>query len=650
MIAGLVIAAVPAAVLAGGAQLELVETLVHVEGTGLLALRDLDGDGVSELLFIDRGGIGVRYLREEGRYPPQHDAFLPWPGDELAWDLTDIDGDGAVDVVMLIEGREIRAWKPDAEGGFAEGELLLEVRSYLPEGISRMSFARDVDGDGLPDLVVPGSGSYAIHLQRKDGSWSAPILVSFEADINYDVGDPTRLSSQFGQRVRIPWFRLEDIDGDGRPDLVSEFEDRVLFHLASPEISDEPTWSLDRAALREELPDQRGVNFEDLLTHVARRVTWSVDDLDGEYPRDLILQIGSSLKIYLGGALTGPEGAPDQLLKSSGNVLYFFVRDVEGDEHPELQLVRSEGLSLGRILRWLILPGKLDFDVFTYRNDAGTFSRKPTKRTRLSLKIPRLLTFIDEAEGLADDIESQFEIPAKRADLRGRGQRADIVDVVGGELQVFLGRAPVEAGETFELAEASFDSLIESLILRDLDRLEDGRTKTVDLGDVQEWQIASGVGLRAACEGASPSLCYPLAGGPTKADSDPAEWAGGGTGGIQEPPSPRLHRARRLRPRGGGVHRAPRARLLSRVVLEGVTILLDVGDRADVAGTDDVETGDIRENAPQLDELLLVTARDEEPLHANSRSHSIPSARRIFFCFSTRSAMPARASSSIWSK
>ena len=77
------------------------------------------------------------------------------------------------------------------------------------------------------------------------------------------------------------------------------------------------------------------------------------------------------------------------------------------DGLPELQLVRAENVSLGRVVRWLILPGKLDFDLFTYTNTAGKYGLKPQKKTTFSLQIPRLLTIEEKFEGLEEEFREE---------------------------------------------------------------------------------------------------------------------------------------------------------------------------------------------------------------------------------------------------
>ncbi|MCP3918497.1 MAG: VCBS repeat-containing protein [bacterium] len=486
----------------------LLESKVTVtRGQAVLALRDFDGDGDSDLLRIDDAGVSLRFFAK-GHFPPEDDLHLAWPSERVAWDLTDLDGDGTSEVMMITDGREVRIWRP-TPAGFGDSELLLEASSYLPAGVSRMDFARDVDGDGMSDIVLPESGRYRIHLRREEG-WAAPIEVAFEPKISYTLGNPRSLSSKFGQSVSLPWFSVEDIDGDGHVDLVSRLSDEVAFHIARGGLPAEPTWTLDLAGLRDQLPDRGDFDFDDLLSNIPMRVEWRIADLDGKAPNDLVLMLGSTFKVYWGGSVTGPNRSPDQLLKSSGNVLHFFVRDVLGDGLPELQISRGERISLGRVLRYLILPGKVDFDLFTYQNDEGTFSMTPTKRATLSLAIPRLLSLMNDDE-LEVAVEAQLEIPALRTAFDDDGVRDDVVDLRDAHLVVYTGCAPDPAdvkGRNFE--HDDFDAQIEELVLKDLDELEDGGTHTVDLGALEEWILTIGAELRAACEGKKPLVKHAL--------------------------------------------------------------------------------------------------------------------------------------------
>jgi hypothetical protein len=438
--------------------------------------------------------------------PPRDFGLLSWPNLHLAWDLVDLTGNGLFEILTLHGDGRVTAQGVSALGVFQEPRLLVESRSYLPRGVTRMRFARDVNGDGLADFVLPAAGIFRIYIQDDSGSFGEPMEIEYEARVEHEVGDPSQLDSVFGQEISIPFFTLEDVDGDERIDLVSKTRDRVDFHLASPDISATPTWSLNLLELESSLPKRDGVNLDDLMSNIDGGVRWSLENVDGVAPRDLVVQLGGTLRIYRGGSVTGLSRAPDQVLKVSGNLLMHFLRDAQGDDLPDLQLLRGERISLGRVLRWLILPGSLDFEFFTYVNEEGTFSRKPTRRNTISLKVPRLLSLMDDVEGIDELVVEQMAIPAKRADLDGDGAASDVVDIVDGEILYFPGIAPEEDLALRSLQRGELGELLDRFILDDVNRLEDGESQVIDLGNMMDWNFSPALALRKACQGEKPSL------------------------------------------------------------------------------------------------------------------------------------------------
>lgn len=484
-------------------------TTVPADGTRL-ALRDLDGDRRLDVVEVAPGGLRVRMQDASGAFDGATD--LPraaWPSDHMAWCLADLDGDGAVEWLTLSSEGRVEA-RGVTDGAFGEPRLVLESRCYLPHGVNRMGFARDVDVDGRPDLVLPGSGVYRIHLQQEDGAFADAIEIAFDVQVSYQVGDPRSLDSRFGQSMRVPWFRVDDVDGDGRDDLVSRTETRVDFHLARPELAATPTWSLDLVALAQEIPKREGIDFDNLLANIDLGVQYTIADLDGAAPRDLVLQLGGTVKVYLGGTTKGVEGSPDQVLKISGNLLHVLVRDTDGDDRPDLQLLRGDKVSLGRVLRWLVLPGALDFEFFTYRNEGGAFTRKPTRRNTVSLKIPRLLSLMDRVEEIEGEIERQHSVPARRLDRDGSGGENDVVDHEAGAIRFFDDCAPSDDEDKLRgFRDGDMEQAMRDLVLDDLDRMGDGETKVIDVGDLDTWTYSPGAAMRKARQGREAALVVP---------------------------------------------------------------------------------------------------------------------------------------------
>lgn len=479
----------------------------------LAALRDLNHDGRFDLISIESEGLRVRFQRADGTFAEEVDTDFSWPSRPLGWDLIDWEGDGNYELACLTDSASIQLWRTGKEGHFEKAETLLEdVGSFLPPGIRRLQFARDINGDGALDLVVPSGSSFRIYLRDEQGEFQTPHEVNFEAEIAVQVGDPRVLDSRIGQDVKIPWFRVEDFDGDGRLDLVSETEDRADFFLASPELPNTPTWTLDLESLRAGIKKKEEFDFDDLISNLTPEVRWRTADIDGQAPYELVVQLSDTLKVYKDGTRRGIQDAPAKILRASGPILYFFIRNVTGDELPELQVVRSETLSLGRVLRWLILPGKLDFDLYTYRNESGEYQRQPWKRTTFQLEIPRLLSIEERVEELEDEFTARNEIPARLFALDDDGLSNDIIDADVNGIRCYANQTPEGFREDIPgLSKGDFDRMIEYFFLEDMDSLEDGGKKKFGIDDLFQLEFSRGYELRTLCSSAEPTYSVPLA-------------------------------------------------------------------------------------------------------------------------------------------
>jgi len=155
----------------------------------LPALIDFDGDGDLDVLAPTVLSVGNRLLRNMGSTFVDASSLLPpIPGGVRDLSVADFDGDGHVDVAMLVNDNLDVLW------GTGGGLTLQQVLAST--GASTIDLV-DFDGDGDPDLV---SGRNSVQLlQNLGGRQFARSTIVNEAVSAVGEGD---------------------VDGDGRPDIL----------------------------------------------------------------------------------------------------------------------------------------------------------------------------------------------------------------------------------------------------------------------------------------------------------------------------------------------------------------------------------------------------------------------------------------------
>ena len=187
---------------------------VYDTGLGPIGLLsgDLNGDGKDDIIGINRGDASVGVLLNQGgTFAPAQQYFLIAAYDPLYGALSDLDGDGDLDVIVTSEDTKPSFGTPGAIAVLlndGKGKLTLDDEYITKKRALSLSVV-DLDNDGKRDLVFATQGNIGICWGTGQAKFDKPVYMA-----QTSVGD----------------IVVDDFLGDSKPEIAVTSNENITVY------------------------------------------------------------------------------------------------------------------------------------------------------------------------------------------------------------------------------------------------------------------------------------------------------------------------------------------------------------------------------------------------------------------------------------
>jgi len=338
-------------------------------GTGTnpysVAIGDLDGDGKPDLVVTNNLSAGtVSVFRNigsngsitSGSFATHVDfAVGSFP---MSVAIGDLDGDGKPDLAIANNGNMngvavVSVLRNTAtSGSITNGSFAAHV-DYAVGGNPNSVAIGDLDRDGKPDLVI-ANGSNSVSILRNTSTSGSITSGSFAAKVDFATG-----SNPYS-------VAIGDIDGDGKPDLVSaNWGDNTVSVLRNTATSGSITSGSFAANV-------------DFATGTGP-YSVAIGDIDGDDKPDLAVAnredntVSVLYNTATSGSVTNGSFAPHVDFATGNGPFSLAIGDLDGDGKPDLALANAYDNTVS-VLRNTSTSGSITSGSFAVKVDFATGS------------------------------------------------------------------------------------------------------------------------------------------------------------------------------------------------------------------------------------------------------------------------------------
>lgn len=407
-------------------------------------VADTDGDGRSDLLVVTRDG---RVLRFAGADP----AKLTAAGELQLRDpvhclvaCRDIAPEPGAELIVADPGGTYWLGWPAGDDAAPVHPLSRAARFTIRTDWPQASpFVQDLDRDGRLDLLIPTRDGCAPFRQEGGGQGAEPTfraLPPLRLPVQVESDESSgQLDDPHSGGLSVPRIETEDLDGDGRPDLLTRDGTRRAFHLQRAEGGFAPPIEVDLEQFVDSTP--AAAMAPGSVAVLGDRQILERGDIDGDGIPDYVIAHRRKIWTFLA-SRAGPQFTKARTQAVADDTSGMLVVDLDEDGRADLLTFQVQIPTIGALLLGLVRSIDIDVKAVGYRSENGAFVNSPTWRRTVTLRVPPLLSLLGQQQELVERFVGILQ--KARPGVRGAFAAADGRDLAlatadGTALELFVG-------------------------------------------------------------------------------------------------------------------------------------------------------------------------------------------------------------------